>query len=146
MCVGVTPHSPCDLSSPGRARHLCAAFLGAELGTGAAAAQLIQDVTLVVSELVTNAVTAGATHAVLSLGVQTDQVLLDVWDDATELPRPRRPYDRDPHGRGLAIVGSVASQWGVRPQTGAKDVWAAFTLPAGIQAPSAAAEVRLCMQ
>jgi anti-sigma regulatory factor (Ser/Thr protein kinase) len=147
MCSDVsTVRSRCDLSSPGKARHLCASFLAAELGSGAAATRLIEDVSLVVSELVTNAVTAGATHTVLSLGVQVDQVVVDVWDDAADLPHPRRPHDRDTHGRGLAIVGSVATHWGVRPEPGAKDVWAAFTLPQEVRPPPAAAGVRLCMQ
>jgi anti-sigma regulatory factor (Ser/Thr protein kinase) len=146
MCDDVTLRARCDLSSPGQARHFCAAFLAAELGSGAAATRLIQDVSLVVSELVTNAVSAGATHAVLSLGVQLDQVVLDVWDDATDLPHPRRPRERDTHGRGLAIVGAVASHWGVRPEPGAKDVWADFALPDGIPAVQDGAQVRLCMQ
>ncbi|WNI14694.1 ATP-binding protein [Actinacidiphila sp. ITFR-21] len=98
--------------------------------------------TLVVSELVTNALRAStdAGPAALADGsfdepglsaqiiVQPNAVRLSVRDPSPRLPHLSAP-DRDAeHGRGLLLVQALTSRWGVyRLPTGGKVVWAELT-------------------
>jgi anti-sigma regulatory factor (Ser/Thr protein kinase) len=91
---------------------------------------LVDDATLVVSELVTNAVLHGAPPLQLVLRRRLDDVRLDV-QDANPQPPPREqgalPWDE--HGRGLAICRAVADDvgWEDVPGNG-KTVYALFAL------------------
>lgn len=74
------------------------------------------DVELVVSELVTNALRLGARIALLiALRPGTDQIEVAVWDDAPGVPEPRPQRPDAESGRGLFIVGARADAWGCRP-------------------------------
>ncbi len=87
-------------------------------------------VTLVVSELVTNAArhTAGPIH--LRLTPSTEGVLIEVDDPAPHHPgdpplqAPSAPLAET--GRGLALVDAVARAWGVTDIPGGKRIWAAI--------------------
>jgi anti-sigma regulatory factor (Ser/Thr protein kinase) len=104
-------------------------------------AQLAQDLCVVVSELVTNAVLASAeirpaiAPVRVWLGSDTTCVLLAVADAS---PRPPVRLNLAPDavgGRGLALVEALATRWGwypVNPATPAglvKTVWADWHLP-----------------
>jgi anti-sigma regulatory factor (Ser/Thr protein kinase) len=101
------------------------------------------DVTIVVSELVTNAVRYGLTGLpTVSQGYPIQLVLLGhprrlvlvVTDPSEQVPVAARPEpDRySENGRGLMVVEALSSAWGWAPLTsGGKAVWAAFELPAG---------------
>lgn len=96
---------------------------------------------LVVSELVTNAVTAaaaapaGGVPAPVRLrlsarmnGQRVDAVHVEVWDAASALPRPGRDAPPDePGGWGLVLVEAVSQRWGSYPANGGKVVWAVLT-------------------
>ena len=69
------------------------------------------DLVLVVSELVTNTVRAGAEVVDVELVSAGDDLELHVTDDAPGLPRPRHPEWDEAQGRGLAIVTDVADAW-----------------------------------
>lgn len=69
------------------------------------------DLVLVVSELVTNAVRAGATVIGVELEVAAHRVELRVTDDASGWPTPRHAHWDDPAGRGLEIVDDLADEW-----------------------------------
>jgi PAS domain S-box-containing protein len=86
-------------------------------------------VTLLGSELVTNAVLHG--HGRIDLGVRLDAGTLRVEvGDASPLPPVRRDYgDEALTGRGLELVEVLASSWGVSPRDHGKVVW--FQVPAG---------------
>jgi anti-sigma regulatory factor (Ser/Thr protein kinase) len=96
-------------------------------------AELGEDVGLVASELVTNAVraSAGLGPAIaplrLWLGSDTHRVLLAVADTSPRSPvRLNLPPDAE-GGRGLALVEALSSRWGWHPTTMAslvKVVWA----------------------
>lgn len=95
-------------------------------------AALREDLILAATELLTNAVRAGATTVDVALDVAPGQVELKVADDAPGRPRRRQPALSDVHGRGLQILDAVAAQWGHRPAAGraaaGKTVWARFAL------------------
>jgi anti-sigma regulatory factor (Ser/Thr protein kinase) len=69
------------------------------------------DVVLVVSELVTNSVRAGAWQIRVALDITEERLELQVSDDATGWPAVRHADWDDPRGRGLAIVEDVADDW-----------------------------------
>ncbi|MEY9935285.1 anti-sigma regulatory factor (Ser/Thr protein kinase) [Catenulispora sp. GP43] len=96
----------------------------------------------VVSELVTNAVTATATPpdpdpvspaAVrLTIRLLARRVLVEVFDTAPELPVPQVPSGDDEQGRGLRIVGAPATDHGTAlGGKGGKTVWASFVRVSG---------------
>lgn len=101
---------------------------------------LADDVELIVSELVTNAIKATdavSPHApypelydrleviCLCVYLRTGEVLVEVWDPRQEPPRPRTASPDDEGGRGLLLVESLAAAWGTRwPKTGGKIVYA----------------------
>lgn len=82
---------------------------------------------LMVSELVTNAVEHARSHVELVVGVTPRAVRVEVADTNASLPAIQRADNGAVHGRGMAIVDSLASTWGVRPAGRGKAVW--FELP-----------------
>ncbi|MET7871820.1 ATP-binding protein [Streptomyces cyaneofuscatus] len=102
------------------------------------AALIEDDVLLVASELVTNAVTVtgvlpeppawgelerlGLVHVRL-VGLP-DSVVVEVWDESDEPPRLQRVGDDAEGGRGLLLVQELAERWGSYRTTGGKAVWA----------------------
>ncbi|WP_329050441.1 SpoIIE family protein phosphatase [Streptomyces violaceus] len=112
--------------------------------------RLADDATLVVSELVTNAVVHAGTDVELACrlegadgldgvdgvdGVDNETVALvvEVCDHhPSRAPRggePETPHDMPEYGRGLRLVGALSEAWGITYRTGRKTVWA--RLPAG---------------
>jgi anti-sigma regulatory factor (Ser/Thr protein kinase) len=88
----------------------------------------IDDVVLVASELVGNAVRHAAasfdSSLAVSWDVEADAVVVRVLDGSPELPRQRATKDTENSGRGLAIVAAVSADWGVRRNEHGKQVWA----------------------
>jgi anti-sigma regulatory factor (Ser/Thr protein kinase) len=93
---------------------------------------LADDLEIIVSELVTNAVLAGciAMHVLLTLSPSC--LRIDLRDDAPGWPTELNASPMDDHGRGLAIVSALASRWGVRRLRDAKEVWAELDLPTAL--------------
>lgn len=84
----------------------------------------LDDVALVVSELVTNAVVHGEGDITLDVAVDDDSVRVEVADREPHLPdQPNAALDAE-SGRGLLLVSRVATQWGVRRTSPGKVVWA----------------------
>jgi anti-sigma regulatory factor (Ser/Thr protein kinase) len=97
-----------------------------------AAIDIVNDVEVVVSELVTNAVLAGSLMLQLYLDRAPGRLRIEVSDDASGWPARRDSSPADDHGRGLTIVAALSSRWGVRRDGAAKAVWAELTLPASM--------------
>ncbi len=89
--------------------------------------QLEETVTLLVSEMVTNALVHTGGTATLELRRDENQVRVLVTDAHTRVPRPRHVDIDATGGRGLLLVESLAEEWGVEPSGGGKTVWAAVT-------------------
>lgn len=64
---------------------------------------------------------------------RTDRrLIIEVTDGDDHLPRRRRAEPGDESGRGIAIVATIASNWGSRRTPGGgKAVWCEFVLPKG---------------
>jgi two-component sensor histidine kinase len=84
----------------------------------------IYDVVLVVNELVTNAVQHSNGVVMLGLGRRPDGVRVAVRDDSSATPSRRRHDLESLGGRGLALVASLSTDWGVSDRLGGKIVWA----------------------
>lgn len=77
---------------------------------------------LLVSELVTNAVLHGTGRIVLRAHADDDRLLVEVMDEGSGFERQLRRHDfEDIGGRGLSIVESESSRWGIHE--GTTHVW-----------------------
>jgi anti-sigma regulatory factor (Ser/Thr protein kinase) len=86
--------------------------------------QQIPAAAIVVSELVTNAMTHAGSDIDLTVSEYRQSVRVAVRDRSHELP-VERPGGMDRKGRGLAIVAGLSSAWGVlHHPDGGKVVWA----------------------
>ncbi|MFD7284962.1 ATP-binding protein [Streptomyces sp. NPDC059863] len=107
------------------------------------ATHVMDDALLVVSELVTNAVTATGPKTTTPtwtdikaehiLGVQLRVVdmhlYVEVWDRSDEVPGTKHPTADAEDGRGLLLVEALTKRWGTsRPPVGGKIVWAELAL------------------
>lgn len=105
--------------------------IAADLRRGEVTPDSVHDVLLVVSELVTNAVVHTPTPGAapkdrLDIGwdLHDHEVFVRVNDSSPETPTIRVADNQRSGGRGLAIVAAIASEWGVRPVSRGKQVWA----------------------
>jgi anti-sigma regulatory factor (Ser/Thr protein kinase) len=118
-----------DPNTPNDARHFCVAQLESAFSGASDAQTLVEDLELVVSELVTNAVEAGPTDVQLALDIHRDHVRLAVTDSAPGVARQRSPGPESESGRGLLIVDRLARSWGVDYLDRGKRVWAELAVP-----------------
>ncbi len=87
----------------------------------------VDDVTLVASELIGNAIrhAGGDRDAWVVLWVVQDGgVTVSVEDPSHDLPVRRNPGPDATSGRGLAIVDTLSQDWGVEHTARGKRVWA----------------------
>ena len=87
---------------------------------------LVDDVTLVASELTTNAVRHAGTPFTVTITARADAVVLTVRDGSAARPVRTTAGPDDAAGRGVVIVDVVSRDWGVVVDGSAKSVWAAF--------------------
>jgi len=118
---------PRDAASPGRARR--------QVGDFVTQHEFAPDETvkLVVSELVTNAVTHGADPIEICVRAEGDVMRVEVSDgdpDTSSVLPPVAPSDR-PGGRGLSIVSALTSGWGTIAHGDGKTVWAEISREVG---------------
>ncbi|MBZ6248642.1 ATP-binding SpoIIE family protein phosphatase [Streptomyces olivaceus] len=85
---------------------------------------------LATSELVANSLQHGTPPMRLRLRRTDRRLTIEVTDGDDHLPRRRRAEPGDESGRGIAIVATIASNWGSRRTPGGgKAVWCEFVLP-----------------
>ncbi|KAB8169727.1 ATP-binding protein [Streptomyces sp. 3MP-14] len=92
--------------------------------------ELTDEVALVVSELVANAVQHTRCHAirVRVTRLAPGSVRVAVVDKSHCLPVPRTSGAEDGSGRGLTLVEAVTTRWGADPLPWGKRVWADLEL------------------
>lgn len=93
---------------------------------------LAENIELIVSELVTNAIRVSErsrhgdlTAPVVRLWLTSDLhcVLIRVWDGSSQMPVRRDAGPDDDSGRGLMLVEYLGSEWGVCRKANGKVVW-----------------------
>ncbi|MFE3515047.1 SpoIIE family protein phosphatase [Streptomyces sp. NPDC059166] len=110
-------------AAPGRARRLARRALSRWGLDG-----LSEEVELLVSEVVTNAVRYAERPVTLRL-LRTDTLRCEVGDDSPQLPRQRRARETDEGGRGLFLVNRLARRWGATRLSTGKVVWFEMATP-----------------
>jgi serine/threonine-protein kinase RsbW len=91
------------------------------------AAHAEETATLLVSELVTNAVRhaeTGGSALVLRLETAGSWLRIEVHDADPRVPEPRTPDRLDGSGFGFVLIEALADNWGVREAAIGKAVWA----------------------
>jgi len=87
------------------------------------AAGACDDAVALVSELATNAVIHARTPFTITVSRDGDTIRVGVHDRSAVSPR-RRAYGLDATtGRGLRLVATIASNWGIDAEPGGKVVW-----------------------
>ena len=107
-----------DPESPRHAR----ADLRAAL-TGRLDANALDVVELLTTELVVNAIQHGGSNATVTAEVVRDRVRVAVADQGPGAPVRRAPSTKSESGRGLMLVETLATGWGVDITEGGKTVW-----------------------
>lgn len=123
MAAASTTLPPVALSVPEARRFVREAL--ARLG----AAGACDDAETLVSELATNAVLHARTPFTVEVSRDGATVRVCVLDLSPKEPRARAYGTGSTTGRGIRLIASVASDWGVEPQGRGKTVW--FEVPAG---------------
>lgn len=122
--IGIPGYSetmPCEPASASRARRLVRAALNTwDLGP------LIEDGTLIISELVGNAARHSGCRLVrISVRLpDRGRVRLAVTDKCPQPLTAQEPRHDDESGRGLMLVDAMADRWGTEYRTWGKIVWA----------------------
>ncbi|WP_051055743.1 MULTISPECIES: ATP-binding protein [Kitasatospora] len=120
-----------------RTRHAVRDRLLAQGMAGERYQELVDDLLLIVSELVSNAVTHAAVlspEVVCELAITSDRVRVSVVDGHPYRPKAQQNDPARPGGRGLLLVKSITLQAGgecdvERTEEGGKVIWASLPLP-----------------
>lgn len=115
-----------EFSAEATAPALVRSFVRAELA-GWDLARLTDVAELLVSEVVTNAVRHAGTGGTVELRRTEQGIRIDVADHGSGVPVRRTPGPDEIAGRGLGIVDTLASRWGVEELEDGKVVWFELT-------------------
>lgn len=117
---GSTLHLPPDPSAVRTARRFAREIVEARLGEGAVDIEVLS---LLVSELASNAILHAGTDFEVWVRIGSDAVRVDVIDGSDTLPMMKIHSGTAPSGRGLRIVDASASRWGAERLKAGKSVW-----------------------
>jgi anti-sigma regulatory factor (Ser/Thr protein kinase) len=112
---------PATPASAGEARRFVASAL-AEAGLP----DLADAATLVVSELVANAILHTGTPIDVVVSVHGDHARLEVHDGSAQLPVRKNYSNMSGTGRGIRMVERMAASWGAELTSRGKVVWCEF--------------------
>ena len=115
---------PAQLSSSARARRIVAEWCG-DID-----ADTLADITLIASELMTNAIRHGQPEIMFRLRRTSAVLEVAVLDHGADAPKMQSVATDATSGRGLAIVDRLAMRWGCEAldDSSAKIVWATVSL------------------
>jgi anti-sigma regulatory factor (Ser/Thr protein kinase) len=118
---------PCDASSVAVARRLVRGELAAHAEVPGERSDFVDAASLLVSELVTNAIVHARTDVEVRLVTDQHMLRAEVSDGNPTFPTSRRPIGLAGTGRGLLMMDDLASRWGVSPSGAGKTVWFELT-------------------
>jgi anti-sigma regulatory factor (Ser/Thr protein kinase) len=97
-------------------------------------AQVMGDIQMVATELVTNAYLHGRAPVRFELVAPPagPTLRVEVSDTGPGVPRTQHPDVATFHGRGLLLVGKLTTAWGVAETEDGKTVWADFVIDGGL--------------
>jgi anti-sigma regulatory factor (Ser/Thr protein kinase) len=98
--------------------------LSVVLGEWGLTGEAREDVLLVVTELLSNAVDHGRGPVRLTVELRSGSVRIEVHDTAPDAPRPQPLDPYAVRGRGLQMVEALSSRWGWTDGPAGKIVWA----------------------
>jgi anti-sigma regulatory factor (Ser/Thr protein kinase) len=107
-------------------------FLSRLLSGWGLADEIIDDASLLATELLSNAVRHGTGRVALRVEVEDGVVQVRVHDDHAKMPVVEDADLTSVRGRGLFIVECLADQWGIHPDERGKTLW--FRLKSPMQA------------
>lgn len=114
--------------------HATSASLARDLATASChdwhVDSLCDDVALVVTELVVNAIRHAGTDVRVRIEPIPGGVRLEVSDGSTRPLRPRSAATSDEGGRGLLLVDALSHRYGVEAEARGKRVWAELLVEA----------------
>lgn len=110
---------PQEPSSPGRARRFVRETL-----TSWRQEAVVDDALIVVSEMVTNAITHASSSCRLRLSLRPAVVRVEVVDGGAGTPDVQPPSATEEHGRGLHLIAGLTTAWGLDDACDGKLVWA----------------------
>lgn len=90
---------------------------------------LVETATLLVSELLSNAVRHACGPLSLRLRRAGAELSVEVCDGSPVVPQARYAVADEESGRGLLLVDSLATAWGTLPTAEGKAVWFSLTVP-----------------
>ena len=85
---------------------------------------MVEDGSLIVSELATNAVLHARSEFTVLLSYEAGTLCISVRDDSAAVPSMKNPPGTVISGRGLRLVASIARRWGTDSDGRGKLVWA----------------------
>ena len=91
---------------------------------------LCEDASVVVTELISNAIRHAATDVELKIVHLPHVLRLEVRDGSAQKLRRRASHEDDEGGRGLHLVDALTDRHGVDPEGTGKRVWVEMRLPA----------------
>jgi anti-sigma regulatory factor (Ser/Thr protein kinase) len=112
-----------DLPSVPESAGTARRFARRHLRSAGAADEMTEDVVLLTSEVVTNAVLHSAGPVRVRLVVEERFARVEVDDGGGEAPIRRNYAEDAPTGRGLTLVADTATAWGTEPNATGKTVW-----------------------
>ena len=101
--------------------------------TAAGAGDVSDDAVLVLSELLTNALTHTPGPAVVEFSITENMLHICVSDPSTVPPNRVEPAFGAPHGRGLALVGVLCTSHGWDVSSKSKKVWAVLSTQSAVK-------------
>ena len=115
---------PVGVRPPVEAVPLTRRQLSVVLGEWGLTGEPYEDVLMVVTELLSNAVDHGRGPVRLMVELRSDSVRIEVHDTAPDAPRPQPLDPYAVRGRGLQMVEALSSRWGWTDGPAGKIVWA----------------------
>ena len=113
-----------DVAPPAGAVPLARRRLSAVLDGWGLNGEVRENVALVVTELLSNAVEHGGGPVRLTVEARDGDVRVEVHDAVAAPPRPHAPDRWEVRGRGLQVVEALSTDWGWTDEPDGKVVWA----------------------